>query len=244
MGTAETAEDLEALFEQVGAESARDRASAPAAGAAAEPAVASAVTSDPQEVFHRVGAITRSLHDALRELGYAKDIEQSLQSLPDARSRLDRIATLTGQAAERVLGSVEKAQAEQGALQEAADGVGKRWDKVLGAEMPVEEVEQLLRDTRAFFAAMPERSERINACLLDIMMAQDFHDLTGQIIQRVGMLAQRLEEQLVKLLLDTAPRDQRTVLADEWLSGPAIHAGPGVVANQAQVDQLLESLGF
>ncbi len=50
---------------------------------------------DDYDVFHRIGTLTRQLHDALRELGYDTQLQGAVGTLPDARSRLDYIARLT-----------------------------------------------------------------------------------------------------------------------------------------------------
>jgi chemotaxis protein CheZ len=82
--------------------------------------------------------------------------------------------------------------------------------------------------------------------LMDIMMAQDFQDLTGQVIMRVTEIAHDIESQLLQLLIDYSPADVKRDNANSLLNGPQINpnATPDVVANQSQVDDLLDSLGF
>jgi chemotaxis protein CheZ len=187
-------------------------------------------------LYQRIGEITRQLHDALRELGYDKQIENSLGALPDARARLSFIARLTGEAAEKVLNTVDAAQAQQ-------------------SEMAVRatQMEALLREdgtaalangaVLAFIGQVKGNAQRTSAQLTDIMLAQDFHDLTGQTVRKVVDIAAGLEDALLKLLLETSPPE----LAERGaLDGPvADPAGRSdVVSSQAQVDDLLESLGF
>ena len=206
-------------------------------------------------MFHRVGQLTRTLHDALRELGYDRNLASAVQDLPDARDRLNYIATLTGQAAERVLGAVERGQAAQRGLTQDSAQLAARWEELYAGALSIEEFKALAGQTRGFLRALPQRTGDIDAQLHEIMMAQDFHDLTGQVIGRVVSLAQSLEAQLVALLLDARPEsaaqgDARVAAAQggagQWLTGPAINAAgrSDVVANQAQVDELLDSLGF
>jgi chemotaxis protein CheZ len=78
------------------------------------------------------------------------------------------------------------------------------------------------------------------------MMAQDFQDLTGQVIKKVMELAYGIEQQLVQLLVDYAPPEIRREAGSGLLNGPQIHptGNPDVVSSQGQVDDLLESLGF
>ncbi len=258
MGNAAELDDLEALFDQVAAETRAAQAvpapvteSVPATGAA--PANESAhdicavptVAPGEDQIFHRVGHLTRTLHDALRELGYDRNLESAVQGLPDARDRLNYIATLTGQAADRALSAVEHGQEIQKAQQAVAAGLSAAWEKLYAGALSVDEFKALAGETRAFLAAAPGKAEETHGHFHAIMMAQDFHDLTGQVINRVVTLANSLEAQLVNLLIDARPAEAGGAVT-EWLGGPAMNAETrtDVVANQAQVDDLLESLGF
>jgi chemotaxis protein CheZ len=184
-------------------------------------------------MFNRVGQITRQLHDALQELGYADRLKDTAGELPDAKSRLNYIAKLTGEAAEKVLNSVDAAKAKQ------------------------DEVVQISRLLESLFPAKPALAEqlaRLRVCgeqtdqhLTDIMMAQDFHDLTGQVISRVVKLAAAIEDQLLQLLVDVAPPPVQQAKSDPMdLSGPVVNpeGRTDVAASQQDVDDLLASLGF
>lgn len=201
------------------------------------------------DVFQRIGAITRRLHDALRELGYDKTLEHAVDSLPDARARLSRIAKLTGESAEKVLNTVEVARAVQDQVRGEAGSLEVRWAGRTIQALSGPEGDLLVADTRTFLGSLPAATERTNSYLSDIMLAQDFHDLTGQMIGKVVDLAQTLEEQLVALLVETTPPERRarvTVAEAGALSGPAINTEgrTDIVTDQSQVDDLLESLGF
>lgn len=218
---------------------------APAAAAAAgADAVAQALSA--AEVFQRVGELTRNLHDALRELSQNEGLSQAVHELPDARDRLNYIAMLTGRAAERVLAAVERAKAQQERLRADGERLGARWEQLHLYGLTPEQMRALAGETREFFAALPAHAAQADGELTDIMMAQDFHDLTGQVIQRIGKLVRSLEQNLVKLLIDTAPTDRRREAQDGGLSGPVVNpAGrDDVVTSQGQVDDLLASLGF
>lgn len=229
--------DLEALFS-----AAQDgKVSASVAPPAAKPAVktneTAAAVKDAYDVFQRIGTITRKLHDALQELGYDKQIENAVAALPDARTRLDYIARLTGDAANKVLNTVDSAQQ----VQESIDGAAATLRAKVATDGTVPAA-----DLTAFLETLETQSVTQRSNLTEIMMAQDFHDLTGQVIRKVVDLAATLEEQLVKLLLETTPADQRAKVESQWLNGPVVETQgrTDVVTNQAQVDDLLDSLGF
>lgn len=245
--------DLEALFDEIAEQrvwnDTPEEAPAPVVRvhtpkAATEPTA----TGDEEstDVFRRVGSLTRTLHNALRELGYDKSVEQAVSTLPDARARLNYIADLTGKAAEKVLSAVEESQKLNDGMVERAARLDAQWDRLYNNEMSLEEFKLHAQESRAFAKEMIQSSSKMGGHLTDIMMAQDFHDLTGQVVNRIGNMAQGLEEQLVQLLLDTTPPDQRKQVEETFLNGPAINAQgrTDVCSNQSQVDDLLDSLGF
>jgi chemotaxis protein CheZ len=231
-------DDLEALFDSVAAARVDPVTEAP-------PRVPAAADSEApaEHLFHRIGRLTRTLHDALRELGYDKKLAAAASGLPDARDRLAYIATLTGQAAERVLSAVEAGQKLQQDLEAGGRALAARWSRLYANELSVAEFKQLAGETRDFLDRLPAEAGATKQQLHEIMMAQDFHDLTGQVIKKVVELAGTLEASLVSLLVETQQVERKADTG--WLNGPVIGDGnPDVVKNQAQVDVLLESLGF
>jgi chemotaxis protein CheZ len=202
------------------------------------------------DLYHRIGNLTRTLHDALVQLGYHDELADSHSNLPDARQRLAYIARVTGEAAEKVLNSVDQARALQDAMSGRAQALHKRWQAIAayrsGMRQATPAGRALVEETCAFLGDIGEQAGRTNSVLTEIMMAQDFHDLTGQVIRKVVKLSQDLEEQLVKLLVDAQPAQRRAAPESSALAGPVVDAQErtDVVTDQAGVDDLLASLGF
>src|SRR5208283_1052199 len=172
-------------------------------------------------------------------------------NLPDARDRLAYIARVTGDAAEKVLNSVDRARSVQDDISERAKNLRTRWTSVAvygaGGDRATPAGAALVNETCEFLANLGKQAVLTNAILTEIMMAQDFHDLTGQVIRKIVDLAQTLEEQLVKLLIDATPEEQRKKVIDRKKpEGPVVNpeSRSDVVADQAGVDELLASLGF
>lgn len=235
-------DDLQALFDSVAAQ--HESVAAPADEAVP---VAEGNWPGQERVFQRVGQMARQLHDTLRELGYDKLLEQAQAALPDAKDRLAYIANLTEQAACRVLNATDVATPLQDALESEAAGLAARWDRVYANQMSVAEFKQLAGETREFLkSGVPGRTADTKAQLMEIIMAQDFQDLTGQVIKKIVSLTQDLESQLMNALIEVMPGERRTESVQSLLNGPVINAeGRGdVVVNQQQVDDLLDSLGF
>jgi len=198
-----------------------------------------APSSAPIEVFQQLGQITRQLHDALHQLGVMPRLRDAAESLPDARSRLNYIAQKTGEAANKVLNSVDQAKVEHARISSQT----RRMAEQIVAD-PVKAVAS--GAVMNFVDDVDAATSRIDAHLTDIMMAQDFHDLTGQVVARVVALAGDLEDSLVKLLVQAAPAEQVHKVDVATLNGPVVNpeGRADVVANQGEVDDLLASLGF
>ena len=191
------------------------------------------------DVFQQLGTITRLLHDTLQQLGVMPMLQSAADGIPDARSRLSYIATKTAAAAEKVLTSVDQAKAEHVSI--------SKQTRSLAAALAADPVQAVASGAVLNFVNEVEaRTQRIDAHLTDIMMAQDFHDLTGQVVAKVVALANDLETSLVKLLVQVVPAEQREKVDLAVLNGPVVdpEGRTDVVSNQDEVDDLLASLGF
>lgn len=204
-----------------------------------------ALSGEGEDMLHRIGQMTRGLHENLRALGLDKMIEKAAHDIPDARDRLNYVAKMTEQAAERVLNATDIANPLQDEIAKQASALEGKWQAVLQEPSLKSEYNEVANETLAFIRQTIETSGATKAQLLEIMMAQDFQDLTGQVIKKITTLAQDLEQQLVQLLLDFSPP---AIKKEEsgLLNGPQIDPEntANVVSNQSQVDDLLESLGF
>ena len=237
--TGQDSDDLEALFDSI--VSANNDQESPGktvhAGETGNPA---------DKVINTIGHMTRSLHDSLRELGYDKNLEKAASSIPDARDRLNYVATLTEKAAERVLNATDAAQPVVEKMEVESQRLAREWQKLFDKQLDVEQFKNLATQTHAFLAELPKQTKETNAYLMEIMMAQDFQDLTGQVIKKIVAVTQQMEKQLVELLIENPPSTANPDAYAGMLNGPVINAAgrTDVVANQDQVDELLESLGY
>ncbi|WP_425459583.1 protein phosphatase CheZ [Halomonas nitroreducens] len=213
------------------------------------------------ELVQRIGHLTRMLRDSMRELGLDKEIERAADAIPDARDRLSYVATMTEQAAERALNAIDRAQPLQDDLNQRAVALDARWAEWFAEPKELDEARELVQDTRSYLAEVPEATQATNKELLEIMMAQDFQDLTGQVIKKMMDVIREIEHQLVQVLIDSVPQGearedmqrradgQRENDArrreDGLLNGPQVKPeADDVVADQDQVDDLLDQLGF
>jgi chemotaxis protein CheZ len=245
-------EDLDALFEEVAAQHAAAATPAPAPAPVAVAAAAPAAEAGQESqngnspMFDRLGHIVRQLHDSLRELGYDRSLSDIATEVTDATDRLEYIATLTEQAANKVLNSIDEAMPVQDELIRIAKDVDLRWSALFEGKLGVDEFKLLAQDSRQFAATVANAGEAEKARLMQIMMAQDFQDITGQIIKKVVGITQKLERELAQLLIDNAPhlhahKEKEKEKAVDLLAGPAV---PASAMAQNDVDDLLADLGF
>ena len=236
-------DDLESLFDSIVAANAQEEQTESTSTSGAVVASMSGSASD--SVLNQLGQMTRTLHDTLRELGLNKEIEKATSSIPDARDRLNYVATLTQQAAERVLNASEAAQPLMQNMEVEAHRLGGQWALLFDKKLSVEQFKILVMQTQAFLDIVPKQTKMTSAYLMEIIMAQDFQDLTGQVIKKIIEVTQQLENQLLALLLDNAPPSVKAEFDTGLLNGPVVNPnGRNVVTSQDQVDDLLESLGF
>jgi chemotaxis protein CheZ len=197
------------------------------------------------DVHRMLGALTRQLHDSLNGLGLGDKVKDWAGELPDAKSRLSYIARLTGEAAEKVLNHVDQAKSHHEFIAAETHRIGE-----LIVADPVRAVAK--GHVMNFIFDVDQASKKIDEHLTAIMMAQDFHDLTGQVIKKVVGLVANIEDELLKLLIQTAPPEaaaKSSASPAEYvpaLDGPVVDPAKSahVVTDQSQVDDLLASLGF
>jgi len=202
-----------------------------------------------EALLSRIGQLTRQLREGLRELGLDKQVERAAQAIPDARDRLSYVATTTERAAHRALNAIELAQPLQERLSADAGALNARWDEWFANPIELNQARELVLDTRSYLKDVPKTAQAINTQLMEILMAQDFQDLTGQVIKKMMEVVNDVETQLLQVLIDNTPPEKRQEISNansnSMLNGPQIHAGaPDAVSDQSQVDDLLESLGF
>lgn len=201
-------------------------------------------------LYNEVGRMTRQLHDSLNAFCADTRLDQlTEEEIPDARTRLRHVITMTQDSADRSLSAVENTMPKCDALSARISELGKAWQNFKRREMSVEQFRELSTKLETFFVEAENDTSEIRAGLGDVMMAQDFQDLTGQIITRVIELVEEVEGNLVELVRLTgerikAPEEKKQ--SDIHAEGPHV-PGTGksdVVSGQDEVDDLLSSLGF
>lgn len=218
-----------------------------------------------ESLYHEVGKLTRGLHDAI--VSFQIDVlsrgggGDKVSEFHDASERLNYVIELTENAANKTMDMVDDCMPVASQLGEAAEKLRGDWERLGKRELEPGEFRELYKQINDFLEYTLNQSSTLHNGLSNILVAQEYQDLTGQVIKRVIGLVQDVEDSLVSLVkmasavedaagitraqeensADTPPREP-----DTKAEGPQVNAGqrPDVVSGQDEVDDLLSSLGF
>lgn len=205
------------------------------------------------ELFAEIGKLTRQLHDSLNNFQVDSRLNDlATADIPDAKERLSFVITRTEEAANKTMDVVESIFPVVDNLAEQVRGVNPLWTKLMNNEIDLNEFKELCVDIDNLLTTTGKETQHIHNLMTDVLMAQDFQDLTGQVIRKVIDLVHEVEESLIAMLTAfgiTADQQQKSVLpkvGDNLVEGPIVNKENrnDVVEDQDDVDDLLSSLGF
>ena len=240
---------------------------------AASSAIEDLNESRDRNIYREVGKLTRGLHQAIVnfDIGEPTDGEEDTgeggdaeSKMTNAQDRLDYVINLTQSSADKTMDMVEEGIPIASAMGEKAVLLREDWKRLLRREMDPEEFRELYHRIDEYLEFSVGSSGQLSDKLNTILLAQDFQDLTGQVIKKVISLVQEVEERLVELMrvagqieeltgivrnaetAEPAKEKKQAVGLDSAAEGPQIHAAErsDVVSGQDDVDDLLSSLGF
>ncbi|HQU15067.1 MAG: hypothetical protein B7Z66_05435 [Chromatiales bacterium 21-64-14] len=198
-------------------------------------------------LYEELGKLTRQLHESLNSFRTdARLAAIATHEMPDAKDRLNYVISMTEQAAHRTLTAVERRIPVVSELEQLACGFSERWERFQRQELGAEEVRTLTGDLQEFLNRTGREMGHTRSDLTEVLMAQEFQDLSGQIIRRVIGLVHEVESHLVHLIRISGDRHDGHAPAAAYEGGPVIpgREDSSVVSGQDDVDDLLSSLGF
>ncbi len=202
-------------------------------------------------LFQELGKLTREIHESINE--FSDDdrvVELAQDEIPDAKERLNFIIEKTETAAHKTMTGAESTMDVINDLNTTSDNLEQRWSKFRSSELSKAEFLSMSDDMDKYFASINEKSGKVNSLMTDIMMAQDYQDLTGQMIRQVITMVQEVEEKLVRLVAISGAtiknKDDKNKPDGTMAHGPQLDSADDaeVAKNQDDVDDLLASLGF
>ena len=208
-------------------------------------------------LFQELGKMTREIHDSIMNFRMDERISDLAETdIPDAKERLEYVITMTENAANTAMSVIETSSPVAEKLSEQSGELARQWAKFRAREMSADELRTMGHDVESFFTESEEMMRQLLSGFTEIMMAQGFQDLTGQIIRRVINLVEEIEGNLVALIKMQGGQQQQTQKketakveepAEASLDGPQVpgmESSSDVMQGQDDVDDLLASLGF
>tara|TARA_R110000737_G_scaffold201006_1_gene220475 strand:+ start:167 stop:910 length:744 start_codon:yes stop_codon:yes gene_type:complete len=205
------------------------------------------------ELFAEIGKLTRQLHDSLNNFNVDSRLNDlATADIPDAKERLNFVISRTEEAANKTMDAVESIFPVVDSIQQQISTVKPLWHKLMHNDLDIGEFKALCRDIDALLKTTEKETGKIHSLMTDVLMAQDFQDITGQVIRKVIDLVREVEDSLINMLtafgLSSEPNKSPHLpkVGDNLVEGPIINSETrtDVVADQDDVDDLLSSLGF
>lgn len=218
-----------------------------------KPAAQAAPTGDQEpiapnkEFIERIANLTARLRESMTALGLDQAVHEAAQAIPDARDRLGYVARMTEQAANRVLNEVERMQPKQASVEQESKELARALSAALEKTSDRDPNRPLIEQALRHVKSSGDVAEKTQQALLEIMMAQDFQDLTGQVITRMLDVINMIEKELIAFLAEQIPTENKgKKLKESLINGPQVNpkGKMDVVVEQKQVDDLLASLGL
>lgn len=213
------------------------------------------VVPDTSELFAEVGKLTRQLHNSLESFHLDPALNDLVEEdIPDAKKRLAHVIGMTEQAANRTMDAVESCLPIADNISQQLTVIQPQWQQLMQRQLQLGDFKRLCHHIDDFIAQANIDSKTLNGLLTDVLMAQDYQDLTGQILSRVIELVREVEESLIGLLTafnqsgaaGSAGGAKKPKISSRGAEGPILDAKEreDVVNGQDDVDDLLSSLGF
>ena len=205
------------------------------------------------ELFAEIGKLTRQLHDSLNNFNLDSRLNDlATADIPDAKERLNYVITRTEEAANKTMDAVESIFPVVDKIANQVSAVNPRWTKLMNNEIDLKEFKNLCIDIDSLLVTTGKETQTIHSLMTDVLMAQDFQDLTGQVIRKVIDLVREVEESLINMLTafgissDNMKGKAGPKVGDNLVEGPIVNTEDrdDVVEDQDDVDDLLSSLGF
>ncbi|MGK0444778.1 MAG: chemotaxis protein CheZ [Bermanella sp.] len=213
-----------------------------------------------ENLYQEIGQLTRALHESIKNFKLNGNISGAGSDIDEAHEGLSYVVEMTAKAANKTMDKVDESMPLSEAISNEASEINQEWNRFLNKEMSADEFRDLTKRISTFLENTNTNTRKLNGNLSDILLAQDFQDLTGQVIQRITTMITDVESRLVNLVAMAGHVDQMTGIqhkepdkAETEIEddpnkgvGPQLNAedNEDVASNQDDVDDLLSSLGF
>jgi chemotaxis protein CheZ len=204
------------------------------------------------QLFTEIGKLTRHLHEALASFNLDPRITNIAASeIPDAKDRLNYVIERTEEAANKTMDMVESCNQLADVIAKESDDLLNEWQKLYRRELSPGDFRVLCKRIETHLVKNKDTAQELNTGLSEVLLAQDYQDLTGQVIRQVITLVHDVEESMVNVIkmfgnMETYNQEKGKAVITEGVEGPVVNKEKrdDVVSGQDEVDDLLSSLGF
>jgi len=218
----------------------------------AQEMIDSFATSGDEDLFVEIGKLTRNLHEALTNFQMDSRItDLAASEIPDAKERLNYVIKKTEEAANKTMDKVESCTERSNVMAKDSEDLLVEWKKLYNRELEPGDFRKLCKKIETHLVKNKNDADDLHGELTEVLMAQDYQDLTGQVIRQVITLVHDVEESMVHIIkmfgsMDGYNKAKGGAVVKEGVEGPVVNAEvrDDVVQGQDEVDDLLSSLGF
>ncbi len=211
-----------------------------------------------ENLYQEIGQLTRALHESIKKFKLDSGVKGAGSDIDEANDGLAYVVEMTAKAANKTMDKVEDSLPLSQDISAGSSEIDQEWQRFLNKELNPSEFRELCKKITVFLKSTGTNTKKLNQNLNDILLAQDFQDLTGQVIQKVTTMVTDVEARLVNLVSMAGHVDQLTGMQHGEIKveskeenidkgvGPQVNADEleDVASNQDDVDDLLSSLGF
>lgn len=211
-----------------------------------------------ENLYQEIGQLTRALHESIKNFKLDGNSQGAGSDIDGAHEGLQYVVDMTAKAANKTMDKVDESMPLSEAISSEAADIQQEWNRFLNKDLSAEEFRELTKRISNFLENTEKNTRKLNGNLSDILLAQDFQDLTGQVIQRITSMVTDVESRLVNLVAMAGHVDQMTGIKHAVVDvpeeehdptkglGPQLNAedDEDVASGQDDVDDLLSSLGF
>ncbi len=218
----------------------------------AQELIDSLATTGDEDLFIEIGKLTRHLHEALTNFHLDSRITDIAASeIPDAKDRLNYVIERTEEAANKTMDKVDHCNQLADVISKDSEELLVEWQKLYRRELSPGDFRTLCRRIESHLVKNKNTADQLHSGLSDVLLAQDYQDLTGQVIRQVITLVHDVEESMVNVIkmfgnMDGYAAAKSRTEVVKGVEGPIVNKvnRDDVVSGQDEVDDLLSSLGF
>ena len=153
-----------------------------------------------ENLYQEIGQLTRALHESIKNFKINGNAPGAGSDIDEAHEGLQYVVEMTAKAANKTMDKVDESMPLSEAISTEAADIQQEWNRFLNKDLSAAEFRDLTKRISTFLENTEHNTRKLNGNLSDILLAQDFQDLTGQVIQRITAMVTDVESSRTSLL--------------------------------------------